>query len=109
LNSGSVKNMKYIFFLIFILTACRNKTQESVLKTRLDEAVLQKDNDSIALARFKAENANQFKLLDSLIKIKQIKTEQQIVYDSLMQKGVNLGMKFVRDIMKINAIKKEQE
>jgi hypothetical protein len=100
--------MKYIFFLIIILTACRNKTQESLLKTRLNEAVLQKDNDSIALARFKAENANQFKLLDSLIKTHHITPEKQTIRDSLLQKGVSLAMKFVRDIMKINDLRKEQ-
>ncbi len=101
--------MKYIFLLIIIFTACRNKTHDTLLKTRLKEAILQKDSDSIALAQFKTKNANQFKLLDSLIKTHQITTKQQIIHDSLMQKGVSLAMRFVKDIMKINDLKKEGE
>jgi hypothetical protein len=101
--------MKYLLISIMIFTACRNKTNGALIKSALDEAILQKDTDSIAFARFKMENANQFKAFDSLTKIHQITAELQNIHDSLVQSGVNLAMKFIRDQMKINDLKKEPE
>lgn len=101
--------MKYLFFLIIILTACRNKSSDALLKTRLGDAFLQKDIDSIAFSKFKTENATNFKTFDSLKKTNQITAELQNNHDSLMQLGVNLSMKIVKDQMKINDLIKELE
>jgi hypothetical protein len=101
--------MKYYFVLIIIFTACRNKSPDVSIKNRLSEAILKKDTDSIAFSKFKTENATNFKTFDSLKKTNQITTEQQNNYDSLMQLGVNLSMKFVKDQMQINDLKKKLE
>ena len=99
--------MKYLFLSITIFTACRNISKDALIKTRLNEAITQKDTDSIAFANFKSENATNFKIFDSLTKTNQITTEQQHNHDSLVQLGVNLSMRYVKDLMKINDIKKE--
>jgi len=101
--------MKYLFFLIILFTGCRNKTNDALLTTKLKDAILQKDIDSTAFARFKIENAAQFKVFDSLNKAHQITAEQKLIHDSLMQTGVKLGMKFVKDQLKIIEIKKQKE
>jgi len=100
--------MKYLFFSILLFTACLDKAQDALLKTKINEAIRQKDDDSIVFAQFKTENANLFKTLDSLTKIHQITEEQQKNLDSLKQAGIQLAMKVVRDQMKINDLKKEQ-
>jgi hypothetical protein len=61
------------------------------------------------LAKFKTKNANQFKAYDSAFKLHQITEVQQRMHDSLMKTGVNLAMKFVKNQMTINDLKKDIE
>jgi hypothetical protein len=100
--------MKYLFFSILLFTACRNKTEDALLNSKLNEAIGQKKDDSAVFAQFKTENANLFKTFDSLTKTNQITAEQQKTLDSLKQAGIQLAMKVVKDQMKINDLKKEQ-
>jgi hypothetical protein len=49
--------MKYFFLLVGIFIACRNNTGDELLKTKLNQAILQKDADALTYERFKMENA----------------------------------------------------
>jgi hypothetical protein len=104
-----MQKMKYLFYSIILLTACRNETQDAILKTRLNEAILQKNTDSIAYFQFKVEHAGQFESFDSLSKLNLINPELQKAHDSLLQLGISLSMKYVKGLLKINGLKKQLE
>jgi hypothetical protein len=100
--------MKYVLFSLLILLSCKEKTKDAQIIEQLNAALLQKTADSIALSNFKAENSDQFRTYDSLKQINQITFERQNVHDSLIQKGVALAMKFVKDKMEVNDLQKKQ-